>query len=172
MNEKDISFFLPLWEIFGLFSFPDSSSESELSELELLEVESLSETPLFSAFVTFIIGFSYLKGDIVLGGAVECVIVSAFGNGNIKLSWSEPIIGRLDRDEIPGEDFEGKLEFLIKEIFFQIYCLTILLMMWNLIKVNITKFQSTFCFIFVLYLFYKANIKKKVDWNFVLILKT
>lgn len=89
--------------------FSASESLSELSELELLELESLNAPSLSFTEVDFVLGAATGEGD-ALTGADEYEGIT--GVDNAKSSISEPIIGKLAKvacvfDDCAGEQLES-----------------------------------------------------------------
>lgn len=109
-----------------------SGSESELSELESLELESLKiPTSLFKLLKDLTNGFSFIIGDTVLGGAVTCdfdcgieedvIVEEGTGIDKVKSSFS-PSMGRLPNDDcVEGMAEALKISFFFENIFFLFY---------------------------------------------------
>lgn len=94
--------------------FSVSESLSELSELELLELESLSAPSSLFMEAGFVLGTTTGGGDILTGADEYEGII---GVDNTKSSISEPIIGKLAKvdcvfDDCAGEQLKSNIKYL------------------------------------------------------------
>lgn len=92
-------------------TFSASESLSELSELELLDVESLrAPSSLSTVTEGFVVGWVFVAGDD-LEGAEEFTVGNDPDDGKGQSSLSEPIIGKLAKVDGTTDGCTGELKF-------------------------------------------------------------